>query len=421
MITAFAVLLGVTAVLAWANERFFRVPTTVGVTLAGAMASILLIILDAVGLSFGLRDQVERILETLDFTTFVLNGILSILLFAGAMSLDTRQLIAQRRSVLTLAVVSTLVSTALIGWAAYAVFALLGLDVPLVWALLFGALISPTDPVAVLDMLHRAKVPKKLETLIAGESLLNDGIGVVLFVVISGIVGAGGHAVDASPLGVLGVFTREALGGLIFGLILGWIAYRMCRSIDGHAVEVIITLAMVVCGYLAATALGLSGPLAMVAAGLVMSAGKETAFDPATHHEVVGFWDTLDKVLNILLFAFIGLDVILTESHGLQIVAGIVLIGVALAARFISVWLPMHVLRDREGYGTGTIRLLTWGGLRGGIAISLALGLPENPYRSHLVTATYAIVLFTIAVQGLTVMPVVRRATEGLPDQHSAG
>ncbi len=421
MITAFAVLLGVTAVLAWANERFVRVPTTVGVTLAGALASILLIVLDAVGLSFGLRDQVERILETLDFTTFVLNGILSILLFAGAMSLDTRQLIAQRRSVLTLAVVSTLVSTALIGGAAYAVFALLGLDVPLVWALLFGALISPTDPVAVLDMLHRAKVPKKLETLIAGESLLNDGIGVVLFVVISGIVGAGGHAVDASPLGVLGVFTREALGGLIFGLILGWIAYRMCRSIDGHAVEVIITLAMVVCGYLAATALGLSGPLAMVAAGLVMSAGKETAFDPATHHEVVGFWDTLDKVLNILLFAFIGLDVILTESHGLQIVAGIVLIGVALAARFISVWLPMHVLRDREGYGTGTIRLLTWGGLRGGIAISLALGLPENPYRSHLVTATYAIVLFTIAVQGLTVMPVVRRATEGLPDQHSAG
>jgi len=421
VITAFAVLLGVTAVLAWANERFVRVPTTVGVTLAGALASILLIVLDAVGLSFGLRDQVERILETLDFTTFVLNGILSILLFAGAMSLDTRQLIAQRRSVLTLAVVSTLVSTALIGWAAYAVFALLGLDVPLVWALLFGALISPTDPVAVLDMLHRAKVPKKLETLIAGESLLNDGIGVVLFVVISGIVGAGGHAVDASPLGVLGVFTREALGGLIFGLILGWIAYRMCRSIDGHAVEVIITLAMVVCGYLAATALGLSGPLAMVAAGLVMSAGKETAFDPATHHEVVGFWDTLDKVLNILLFAFIGLDVILTESHGLQIVAGIVLIGVALAARFISVWLPMHVLRDREGYGTGTIRLLTWGGLRGGIAISLALGLPENPYRSHLVTATYAIVLFTIAVQGLTVMPVVRRATEGLPDQHSAG
>jgi len=421
VITAFAVLLGVTAVLAWANERFVRVPTTVGVTLAGALASILLIVLDAVGLSFGLRDQVERILETLDFTTFVLNGILSILLFAGAMSLDTRQLIAQRRSVLTLAVVSTLVSTALIGGAAYAVFALLGLDVPLVWALLFGALISPTDPVAVLDMLHRAKVPKKLETLIAGESLLNDGIGVVLFVVISGIVGAGGHAVDASPLGVLGVFTREALGGLIFGLILGWIAYRMCRSIDGHAVEVIITLAMVVCGYLAATALGLSGPLAMVAAGLVMSAGKETAFDPATHHEVVGFWDTLDKVLNILLFAFIGLDVILTESHGLQIVAGIVLIGVALAARFISVWLPMHVLRDREGYGTGTIRLLTWGGLRGGIAISLALGLPENPYRSHLVTATYAIVLFTIAVQGLTVMPVVRRATEGLPDQHSAG
>lgn len=408
--TAFAGLLGVAAVLAWVNERYVKVPTTVGVTLAGAATAVLLSILGSLGILSGVKTTTADLLQTLDFTTFVLNGILSILLFAGAMSLDARELLRQRAGILTLAGVSTLVSTALIGGAAYLIFGVLGIGMPLVWAMLFGALISPTDPVAVLDLLKRAKVPRKLETLIAGESLLNDGVGVVLFVILAGLAGAdSSHHVDPTALGVLGVFVQEAIGGLAFGLVLGWIAYRMCRSIDGHVVEILITLAMVVCGYVLATSLGLSGPLAMVAAGSVMSAGKEEAFDPVTRDEVLAFWDTLDKVLNILLFAFIGLDVILTETHGMQIVAGLLLVGIALGARLVSVWLPITLLRHREGYPPGTIRLLTWGGLRGGIAISLALALPPSDYRSSIVTATYAVVLFTIAVQGLTVMPLVRR------------
>ena len=281
---------------------------------------------------------------------------------------------------------------------------------PLAGALLFGALISPTDPVAVLDLLKRAKVPKKIETLIAGESLFNDGVGVVLFIVIAGAAGiSSGHG-EASLTGAVVVFVQEAIGGMAFGAVLGWIGYRMCASIDGHVVEVIITLALVLGGYFAATAMGMSGPLAMVVAGLIVSATKERAFYEETRHHVEGFWETLDQVLNILLFAFIGLDVLLTETTVPQIVASVILIVAALAIRFVSVWAPMHLVRSRDGYGDWTVRLLTWGGLRGGIAISLALGLPPSPYRTHLVTATYAIVLFTIAVQGLTVMPIVRRA-----------
>ncbi len=410
MLDAFVILLCFAAVLAWLNERFVKIPTTVGVTLAGAVASILLIVLDAFGLSFGLRDQAEHLLETLDFTEFVLNGILSVLLFSGAMNLDTRQLLRQRTSILALATVSTLLSTAVIGIAAFGVFNLAGLEVPLLGALLFGALISPTDPVAVLDLLKRAHVPEKLKTLIAGESLFNDGVGVVVFSVLAGLAGAGHTHAEPSVSGALLLFGREAAGGIVFGILLGWIGYRMCRSVDGYVVEVLLTLAIVVGGYLAATTLGVSGPLAMVMVGLAMSAGKEAAFHGPTREHVLGFWETLDQVLNVLLFAFIGVDVLLTETTVPQVLAALALVAVALAARFVSVSVPMAAVRGRDGYGPWTIRLLTWGGLRGGIAISLALSLPDNDYTPHVLTATYAVVLFTIAVQGLTVMPIARRA-----------
>lgn len=410
MLTAFAVLLCVTAVLAYLNERFLHFPTTVGVTLAGAVASIGLIALDALGVP-GLRGWAAGVLQTLNFTEFVLNGILSLLLFAGALSLDAGQMLRQRVSILTLAILSTLLSTFLIGFAAYFVFALVGLDVPLMWALLFGALISPTDPVAVLDLLKRARVPARIETLIAGESLFNDGVGVVIFLVLAGLAGVGEHHAATGLADALALFVREALGGMLFGALLGGLGYAMLRTIEQHAVEVLLTLALVVGGYVAAAALGLSGPLAMVVAGLVISAVKDRAFGEATRHHIEGFWETVDQVLNIVLFAFIGLDVLLTRTSGPQVLASVLLIGVALAARWISVALPFALVRAREGYGAYTVRLLTWGGLRGGIAISLALGLPESPYRTPLVTATYAVVLFTIAVQGLTIMPLVHRAS----------
>ena len=410
MLAAIAILMVISSLLAWGNEKFTRIPTTVGVTLAGAAASLLLIGLDVGGLTFGLRHQAEVLFETIDFTAFVLNGILSFLLFAGSMSLDAKLLVRLRAGILTFAFLSTAISTVLIGFASWGVFALVGLDVPLLWALLFGALLSPTDPVAVLDMLKRAKVPKKVETLIAGESLFNDGVGVVFFLVIAAAAGVGDSHVEASLTGALTVFAQEALGGMAFGAVIGYLCYWLCKSIDSHPVEVLITLSTVVGGYAVCAAYGMSGPLAMVVAGLIVSAGKEKAFAAETRHHVEGFWETLDQVLNILLFAFIGLDVILTPTSGSQIVAGIVMIVVALVARFISVAIPMFLVRARDGYGPWTTRMLTWGGLRGGIAISLCLGLPQSPYRSTLITATYAVVLFTIAVQGLTVMPVVNRA-----------
>lgn len=412
MLSAFAVLLCITALLAYLNERYLHFPTTVGVTLAGALASALMIGVAALGFP-ELRTWMSGVLQTLDFTDFVLNGILSVLLFAGALSLNARQLLRQRASILTLAFFSTLISTFIIGFGAYFIFGLLGLNVNLMWSLLFGALISPTDPVAVLDLLKRARVPLKIETLIAGESLFNDGVGVVIFLVLAGIAGIGAHgsAEHVSAETVLRLFGQEALGGLLFGAALGYLGKALLRSIDAHTVEILITLALVVGGYVAATALGLSGPLAMVVAGLIVSAVKDEVLSPESLEHMVGFWGTLDEVLNILLFTFIGLDVLLTETTGAQLLASALLIVLALAARWISVALPMLLLRAREGYSAYTVRLLTWGGLRGGIAISLALGLPDSPYRNTVVTVTYVIVLFTIAVQGLTIMPLVRRAS----------
>lgn len=417
MFSAFVVLLVGTALVAWLNERFLRIPTTVGVTLAAALTSIVLMAVDAFGVGIGLRDTVEGLLETLDFTDFVLNGILAILLFAGALSLDARQLRRQWASVLTLATFGTLVSIALVGLGSWAVFAVAGVGMPLAWALLFGAAISPTDPVAILDLLKRARVPERLRTLIAGESLFNDGIGVVAFVVLGGVVGLGVDHGQFEPTvgGVALVFVREALGGLAFGAALGAVGFWLLKTIDGHVVEVIITLAMVAGGYAAAVALGVSGPLAMVVAGLIVSAGKGEALHGETRHHVEGFWETLDQVVNILLFAFIGFDVMLADADASLLLVGLLIVPVTLVARFLSVAAPVRLLRERDGYGPYTTRLLTWGGLRGGIAISLALSLPTVDYRPTIVTATYVVVLFSIAVQGLTVGPLIRRAATSLP------
>lgn len=413
MLAAFAILLGVTAALAWLNERFLRIPTTVGVTLAAALTAMGLTVTHRLGFGNALYDQVVGMLQTLDFSDFVLNGVLSVLLFAGALALDARQVWQQRRSILVLAVFGTLLSTALIGLGAWGVFALVGLGVPLVWAIVLGSLLSPTDPVAVIDMLGRARVPERLKVLIAGESLFNDGVGVVLFIVATAVAGVGAHGVELSFIGVVELFLREALGGVLLGLVLGWVTSWACRTIDGHVVEVLITLSMVVGGYALANVMGVSGPLAMVVAGLIMSATADVAFDAETKSQVIGFWETLDQVLNILLFAFIGFDVLLTDTAVPTVVASVLMIAVALVARLVSVGVPLALSpRSRRFYGPWTARLLTWGGLRGGIAISLVLGLPSSPYTSQLVTVTFAVVLFSIAVQGLTVMPIARAAGE---------
>lgn len=416
MLLALGALLVLTTIIAVINERWVKVPATVGVTLGGALAALLLIGSHAAGIDFGLKAEIAGALTRLDLSTFLLQGILSALLFAGALELDAPEMLRQRVPITVLAVGSTIVSTVLIGGAAWGVFQLVGLPVPLLWAMLFGALISPTDPVAVLDLLKRAKVPKKIETLISGEALFNDGVGVVVFLALGSFagLGLGSHPVDGAG-GALLLFLREAGGGLALGGLLGVITALILGWVRDSGLEVLITLTTVIAGYAAALALDLSGPIAMVVAGLIVSARKHAVLAPHGEERIESFWATLDQVLNILLFAFIGLDVLLTPTDVKEVIAGVLLIPVALAVRWFSVAVPVETMRRYAGYGAYTTRLLTWGGLRGGIAISLALGLPAGPYRSALVTATYAVVLFSIIVQGLTVMPIIRRANAASP------
>ncbi len=408
MLDALAILLVVTAVFAWVNERALRLPTTVGVAIAGATAALVLSGLDALGV-VGLRGWASRFVTELDFTQLVLGGILSALLFAGALSLDAHEVWAQRRSIVVLAFGSTLISTALIGVSAYLVFRVLGIGIPFIWALLFGALISPTDPVAVLDLLKRAKVTKRMETLIAGESLFNDGIGIVVYLSLAALAGSAATGqVDAEA--PLLLFMQEAGGGIAFGFLLGYLGYYLTRTIESAGIEVLLTCALVVGGYAAAAAMHISGPLAMVVAGLIISLHKDEVFGPQTRELVIGFWELADEVLNVILFTLIGLTVILADWNPPLVLASLILVVVALAARFVSVAVPLRLIDKWEGHSPWTTRLLTWAGLRGGIAIGLALGLPAGPHRDIVLTPTFVIVLFTIVVQGLTVMRVVRRA-----------
>lgn len=418
MLDAFAVLLCLTALLAFLNERFFRLPGTVGVALGGMVLALLLGLLSLLGVKAP-ASVLGGLLTRLDFSTFVLNGVLSLLLFAGALGLDTRQILAQWRSVLSLALFGTLISTALIGASSYFLLNALGLEVPLIGALLFGALISPTDPVAVLDKIKQYALPARTEALIAGESLFNDGVGVVLYLTLVGLAVAvpDAHAVGGNGLGgALLLFGREALGGALFGALLGGLGALALRQVEQEGVETLLMLALAVGGYAAATALGLSGPIAMVLAGLCLSEVKSRVFGGSSVEHIRSFWHTIDQVINLLLFTFVGLDVLLLRPSGLEVWAGILLVVVVLGARLLSVGLPLALLRQREGYGPYTVRLLTWGGLRGAIAISLVLSLPQSSYRETLITVTYIIVLFTILVQGLSIGPLVERAVTASPE-----
>lgn len=422
MLDAFAVLLCLTALLAFVNERFVRLPATVGVALGGILVALLFSLLAALGLKEP-ASVLGGLLTRLDFSNFVLNGVLSLLLFAGALGLDTRQILAQWRSILTLAVGGTLLSTALIGGASYLLLNALGLPIPLIGTLLFGALISPTDPVAVLDKIKQYALPARTEALIAGESLFNDGVGVVVYLSLLGLAAASGSdTAHASGLGgALLLFGQEALGGALFGALLGGLGALALRQVEQEGVETLLMLALAVGGYAAASALGLSGPIAIVLAGLCLSEVKSRVFGGTSVEHIRSFWHTIDQVINLLLFCFVGLDVLLLRPSGTELGAGALLIVVVLAARLISVALPISLLRRREGYGAHTVRLLTWGGLRGAIAISLALALPPSSYRETLITVTYTVVLFTLLVQGLSIGPVITRALKSIPVEERPG
>lgn len=402
----FAVLITLTAVLGYLNERFIGLPTTIGVTLGGLGISLVLIGLAKLG--FAGETWAEQVLGEIDFDTLLMQGMLGFLLFAGALHINLNELLQHKWTILLLATIGTLTSTFLIGGAMYWILEALDLGIPFAHALLFGSLISPTDPIAVLGLLKRAKAPKVLELMISGESLFNDGVGVVVFTIILGIA-TGGEELSAGHVGTL--FVEEAVGGALFGLALGYLAYQLLRRVDNYSVEILVTLAVVTGGYALAARLHTSGPIAVVVAGIMIgNHGRLFAMSERTREHLDTFWLVVDETLNSVLFVLIGLEVLIIRLDLGFFIAGLLAIPVVLAARAISVGLPISLLRLRSSFIPYTIRMMTWGGLRGGIAIALALSIPPNPHRGLLVVMTYAVVVFSILVQGLTVAPLARRA-----------
>lgn len=401
-----ATCLVVTALLAYVNHRFIGLPTTIGVMATALALSLALVGLDAIGVAQGVRDYEESLLRSIDFTDVLMQGMLSLLLFAGALHVDLSELHALRWQIGALAVFGTLASTVVVGLAMWGVLPWLGIDLPLLHCLLFGALISPTDPIAVMGILKSAGAPKELELVIAGESLFNDGVGVVLFSLLVGVL-VSGQTPSVAEGGLL--LLREAGGGLLLGLLLGEATFRLLRSIDNYQVEVMLTLAAVTGGYLLATRLHVSGPLAMVVAGLLIgNRGRALAMSDTTRHHLDLFWELLDEILNAVLFVLIGMEVILITFPDGILLAAVAAIGVTLLARSLTVGLPVtwgcRFFRLPPGAG----KLLTWGGLRGGISVALALSLPPGPGRETVVALTYCVVVFSILVQGPTVGRVAR-------------
>jgi CPA1 family monovalent cation:H+ antiporter len=293
------------------------------------------------------------------------------------------------------------ISTFIVGGSAWIVFSLIGIKLPFIYCLLFGSLIAPTDPIAVIGILKKAGVPKSLETKITGESLFNDGVAVVVFLVIMGIV-AGGHDVTVGHIILL--FVEEAIGGIVFGFAIGWLTYLMLKSVDNYQVEVLLTLALVMGGYSLAYTIHVSGPIAMVVAGIFIgNRGRLLAMSEKTREHLDSFWELMDEILNAVLFLLIGLEVLVIATKGSYLIAGMVMIPVVLLARFISVGLPVTFMRRKRDFSPDAVKIMTWGGLRGGISVALALSIPSGPEREVLLTVTYIIVVFSILVQGLTI------------------
>ena len=402
-----ALLLSLTALFSYLNARFLKLSPAVGSLLVSLVLSLGLILFG----STGFVGNAESFLTQLDFNDLVLQGLLSFLLFAGALNVDLERLSRLKWPILTLATVGVVLSTLIVGTAMFFLLELLGFSVSYPYALLFGALISPTDPIAVISILKRAGVPEATETLITGESLFNDGVGVVVFSVLLGSAAAAGEHGGGGVTGGLLLFVQEAVGGVVFGLVVGFIAYRLLKSIDDYTAEILITLAVVTGGYALAQSLHTSGPLAVVVAGLFIgNRGRLLAMSDTTREHLDTFWELVDEILNAVLFVLIGLELLVLDFRPSFLWAVLLAIPVVLGARLISVNIPISLFRLRRTFHPYTVRLMVWGGLRGGISVALALSLPPSPERDLLIALTYGVVVFSVLVQGLTVGRVARRA-----------
>ncbi|WP_254411255.1 cation:proton antiporter [Dyadobacter diqingensis] len=398
---SFSVLIVISAVFAYLNARFLKLPASIGVMVIALMVSLGLLATDNVfPHTF---DKITTLLSTIDLTEILMGAMLNFLLFAGAIHIHLEDLREQRIPVMVFSTVSVVISTFVIGGLMYHILPWLGLGIPFIQCLVFGALISPTDPIAVLGILKQAGVPKSLETKIAGESLFNDGMAVVVFIIMLAL--ARGEEVNTSFVGISTLLAKEALGGILLGVVLGFIGSHANNKVDGYNVHVLITLAIVMGGHLAAEAMHMSGPLAMVAAGLMIgNYGKNLGNITETEQDYLDkFWELIDEILNALLFLIIGFELLLIPDLRQYGWIGMITIVVVLFARFISIYIPVKIIPFRKKFGRQSIVILVWGGLRGGVSIALALSIDNDLNKNLLLAITYFVVLFSIIVQGLTV------------------
>ena len=400
LLNIIAILITLSALFSYINYRYIKLPSTIGVMLISLVMSLSLIVIGHLGLLVKNVTEVHALMNSIDFSDALLKGMLAFLLFAGALHVNINDLFEKKWEIGILSTLGVAVSTIIIGTAVYLVSPLIGLHLSYIYCLLFGALISPTDPIAVMGIIKRSGLSKSLSTKIAGESLFNDGVGVVVFLVILELI-TGGHEVTAAN--VLSLFAKETIGGILVGFALGFIGYRMLKKVDNYNVEILITLALVLGGYTLALSINTSGPLAIVFAGLLIgNYGRKFAMSEKTRTNLDTFWELVDEILNAVLFVLIGLEVLIITLTNRSLLAGVLAIPIVVLARFVSVGIPVSLLKFFRQFSPHVIKILTWGGLRGGISVALALSIPKGYERDMIVSMTYAVVVFSVLIQGLT-------------------
>jgi CPA1 family monovalent cation:H+ antiporter len=412
-----AILITFSAIFAYLNERYIGLPRTIGLMAMSLAFSLGLMALGKMGF-FSLAEHAAEMLSKLDFYTTLMHGMLGFLLFAGALHVNFDDLLQQKYIILLLATAGVIATTVAVGGLAWLTLLLLGMELPFIYCFLFGALISPTDPIAVLGIMKKAGAPKSLETMVTGESLFNDGIGVVVFL---GLLSFIQSTPDPDFMDIAKLFFMEAVGGIVYGALIGYVTYFLLRRVDRYQVEVLITLAAVTGGFRSAELLHVSAPLAIVVAGLLVgNHGRHFGMSPLTRRNLDTFWELVDEVLNAVLFVLIGLEFLVMPHNVSFVVAGFLMIPLVLLARYVSVGSVIRFLRLFGPVDRGTIRVLTWAGLRGGISVALALSLPAGPERDVIIGMTYVIMAFSILVQGLTVGRVVKNFTDTVQKTGSA-
>ena len=388
------------------NYFFLRLPAAIGILIVALLASLSIFGVDYLTPSLDITGQIKVVVEDIEFSDTLLGWMLGLLLFAGALHVKLSELRQQAWTVALMATLGVAISTAIAGFG----FSLIT-GIPILIALVFGALISPTDPVAVLGVLREANLRKSLETQIAGESLFNDGVGYVVFLLLVGLAFPhGDHHGDTGVMAAIELFGKEAFGGALLGGVLGWLTFQMMRRIDDYPLEVLLSLGLAFGGYELAVYLHVSGPIMAVVAGLFIGdVGMKHGMSETTRQYLNGFWELVDEILNAVLFLLIGVEVFAVALQMDYVIAGIFSIALSLVARLAAVSIPILIIRPFRKYKTDVVPIMTWGGIKGGISVALALSLPDSEYKPLILTATYVVVIFSIIVQGLTIAPLARK------------